>query len=742
MRKMRRKRDTQCLPDAARRGSTAEHGDDAGYFSSIGLPESVGWYVSAALYWIASMGVLTIERATHGSAVNDTVGILATITLALTPLLVLGARYMPHVKWGPYVRITLPFIILAIGAAAIGDALDSMILITMFPILAVAYLHEWKISLPYCLLAIGSQVWALGTFETSDDKWTRIVVLAGSLTAVTGGLIFAQQRVRKAADANLRLSVTDPLTGLANLRRLQSRLAHEIRRSSRDGSRIVLFAIDLDDFKIVNDRYSYELGDAVLRAVANALADTMHPGDLLVRRGGDEFAVLTLHTPDRNLKEFREEIAAAIVQARLTVCPEVNPQASVTYLEHRSDETTADFLRRLDDSLHETKLDAHPDRRAAEAAARQAGQNVEHVHVFSDGAELEDELSTGQARSQTVGRQARRADNRVAWNFIIASSLVPPALLGGAAWSGLATGLAGEALDVCIFGSVLCAAIAFYGRQRGLRLRWINLPLAGSLALITAAIWQAGDSRPALLELYAIQPPLAVYLLRRANALPYLGVSITLYTYFLIASSYENSAIRIVMFTGILTVLFLMLVRGQSAVREYSRVTAELSVVDPLTGVGNLRGLRRRVEDEIARCRLTGDGVALMVVDLDGFKFVNDRFSHSLGDAVLVESARAIAATVREDELVARRGGDEFAVVCSPEAHADVGALAERIAASVSEARARLTSGVPTGATVRYILWDGTEPADEFMRRADVELHDAKALRDGGANGPSNLLSA
>jgi diguanylate cyclase (GGDEF)-like protein len=175
-------------------------------------------------------------------------------------------------------------------------------------------------------------------------------------------------------------------------------------------------------------------------------------------------------------------------------------------------------------------------------------------------------------------------------------------------------------------------------------------------------------------------------------------------------------------------------------VLEFSRKTAELSVEDPLTGVGNLRALQRRVEDEIDRCRLTGDSLALMVVDLDGFKFVNDRFSHTLGDAVLVESANAIRSTVREDELVARRGGDEFAIVCTPESQSDIAVLAERVAEAIDDARSRLTTGVPTTATVRYILWDGDDDAAEFMRRADVELHDAKTSRDSGA--PAHAVGA
>lgn len=708
-------------------GAHAE--DQEGYFGGIGLPETVGWHVSAALYWIAGLTVLTIERATGGEAFSPVVGILATITLAIVPLLVLGARYLPTVWWGPYVRILLPLFILGLGAASVGDEIGALVLITMFPVLAVAYLHSAKIALPYCLFGIGNMVGALAIWDPYPGKWARIVVLGGALTAVTFGLIYAQRRLRRAATLNLRLSVTDHLTGLANLRRLQARLRHEIQRSARSGSRIVLFAIDLDDFKLVNDNFSYELGDRVLRAVAKSLGELMCPGDLLVRRGGDEFAVLTLETPDRDLDEFRREIADAIARARLTVCPEVNPQASVTYTRHRAGESAAAFLQRVDDNLHAAKLDAHPERRAEDA---KHGDVSAVRHIFGIETEEESPVSI-----RTVGGRgaARRGDHRAAWSFIAAGAIVPSALLATVAWTGLAPGLRGSALAACVLGSLAMMALSLIARQRRWPLRWLHIPLAVSTLLMTIAIADAGESKQALLELYAIQPPLAIYILSPINAAPYIVASCYFYSYFLLSSGFPNSVIRIMIFVGAMAVLCLMLMRGQRAAREYARSAAEMSVVDPLTGVGNLRGLHQRVEDEVDRCRLTGDGLALMVVDLDGFKHVNDRFSHTMGDSVLIETANAIRATVREDELVARRGGDEFAIVCSPDAHDDIAVLAERVAEAIHEARSRLTSGVPTTATVRYILWDGQEDAESFLRRADVELHDAKALRDSGAAG-------
>ncbi|MFY9487311.1 MAG: diguanylate cyclase [Solirubrobacterales bacterium] len=694
-----------------------------GRFGGIGLPESAGWYVSAALYWLGGLTVLIMERASGGEMVNQTVGILATAILACTPLLVLGGRYLPNVWWGPHLRIMLPMVILGVGAFVAGPSIGSLVLITMFPILAIAYLHEPRVSVPYAAVCVGYMLIALSVFSVEPSRDARVLVMGGAMIVVAGGLIYAQQRLRSAAALNHKLSVTDPLTGLANLRRLQDRLAREIQRSTRSGSQIVIYAIDLDDFKQVNDQFSYELGDAVLRAVGKSLAAEMQTGDLLVRRGGDEFAVLTIETEGRRLDQFADRISQAIERARFAVCPEVNPAASVTYLNHRDGESAEDFLRRVDDSLHESKLDAHPERRIAELAT---GKPVGPVELFS--ADMDNERAMpGQSSLAFAVRNTIKPDVRAEWLLTTGAIATPAILLAAAAVSGLAADLS---VAIVAAGIVVIAACAMFGLLAAYR-RWpralIHLPLAISTIAMTVAIEQSDQSRQALIELYAIQPPLVIYFLGLRAALPYAITSAGAYTYFLTSSDYPNATLRILLFAAAMAALCVMLVRGQRRVHEFSLNAAMLSIIDPLTGVANLRGLHRRIEDEVDRCRQTGDDMALMVVDLDGFKFVNDRYSHTVGDTVLIESARAMYAVVREDELVARRGGDEFAIVCVPSAHADMQALAQRVADSIAEARGRLTRGIPTGATVRYLYWDHTESADHFMRRADEELHYAKA---------------
>ena len=94
-----------------------------------------------------------------------------------------------------------------------------------------------------------------------------------------------------------RLSTTDPLTGLANRRRLRSAFADELNRAARYDTPLALLLVDLDRLKDINDRHGHADGDRALQLVAEALRRTCRATDLAARYGGDEFIVLAVNTP-------------------------------------------------------------------------------------------------------------------------------------------------------------------------------------------------------------------------------------------------------------------------------------------------------------------------------------------------------------------------------------------------------------------------------------------------------------
>jgi diguanylate cyclase (GGDEF)-like protein len=121
-----------------------------------------------------------------------------------------------------------------------------------------------------------------------------------------------QLRVKHMSDELRRLATIDVLTGVANRRRFDELLEGEWQRGMRSGDPLSLLMIDVDHFKLFNDRYGHPAGDSCLRSVAQALTGTSsRPGDLVARYGGEEFAVLLPQTA----REGAEHVARCILGA-------------------------------------------------------------------------------------------------------------------------------------------------------------------------------------------------------------------------------------------------------------------------------------------------------------------------------------------------------------------------------------------------------------------------------------------
>jgi diguanylate cyclase (GGDEF)-like protein len=156
-----------------------------------------------------------------------------------------------------------------------------------------------------------------------------------------------------------------------------------------------------------------------------------------------------------------------------------------------------------------------------------------------------------------------------------------------------------------------------------------------------------------------------------------------------------------------------------------------VALSDPLTGIANRRLLLSRAEYEIARHRRARHSFALVMLDLDGFKLLNDRFGHAAGDELLCDVAAALTQTMRAQDTVARLGGDEFCVLAPETDGPRTIPLARRIAETVREA----TAGIETlSASVGVAVFphDGVE-ASALLQAADERLLAAK--RERGTRG-------
>jgi diguanylate cyclase (GGDEF)-like protein len=114
-----------------------------------------------------------------------------------------------------------------------------------------------------------------------------------------------------------RQAITDELTQLANRRRFTETLAVEVRRAERFGDPLALILADLDDFKLINDRYGHQTGDEVLRRFADVLRENVRDFDLPVRYGGEEFAVLLPETGVEGAERLARRLQSALLRLRL-----------------------------------------------------------------------------------------------------------------------------------------------------------------------------------------------------------------------------------------------------------------------------------------------------------------------------------------------------------------------------------------------------------------------------------------
>lgn len=179
------------------------------------------------------------------------------------------------------------------------------------------------------------------------------------------------------------------------------------------------------------------------------------------------------------------------------------------------------------------------------------------------------------------------------------------------------------------------------------------------------------------------------------------------------------------LYVGAYVLAVLMLSIG-AVLMATDRLTTELQHLathDALTHTLNRRALLERFEDELARSQRTGRGPAIMMLDLDHFKTVNDTLGHQHGDAVLVHFVQRAQAVLRRGDRLGRYGGEEFMVLLPETGTQDAQTVAQRIHAAATSGHTldcRLSIGLTT--------WHGPQDTlDTMLARADKALYQAKA---------------
>jgi len=159
-----------------------------------------------------------------------------------------------------------------------------------------------------------------------------------------------------------------------------------------------------------------------------------------------------------------------------------------------------------------------------------------------------------------------------------------------------------------------------------------------------------------------------------------------------------------------------------------------LALHDPLTGLPNRSMLAIRASDAVTMYAERGGTLAVMVIDLDRFKLVNDTYGHTLGDELLKEVAPRLTRVVRSSDLVVRLGGDEFGIlIYDADAAFDVGALASRISAAWADPILLGSMATHTAASIGIaVATSPDDSAESLLRNADAAMYVAKRTNPGG----------
>jgi diguanylate cyclase (GGDEF)-like protein len=332
------------------------------------------------------------------------------------------------------------------------------------------------------------------------------------------------------------------------------------------------------------------------------------------------------------------------------------------------------------------------------------------------------------------------------WQFLIApalgtgvslaQTLVPPlypvasvVLLAAILFIALSPGTRGTPTHLVLAAVVLYLAIDVSYNVLPLWLDYGTVARIGPLIMLGNALIIAACLHPGRDELTRTGPRVKVL---HPSRVLFLGLALlTAPTLTLIADGLASNAVAVLLATALSNGF--VLTRFTIAVREQEKAQAELAHRarhDPLTGLAN----RSVLAAELQRDRPAGSGpVAVLYLDLDGFKQVNDAHGHEAGDLVLTTVAERLSAAVRGTDLVVRLGGDEFVLFCPGLPEPEAMRLAERVVLDVARPIPFRGGRLEVGASVGIAAYGPGGPAGErdVLRSADEAMYEAKRLGRG-----------
>jgi diguanylate cyclase (GGDEF)-like protein len=153
---------------------------------------------------------------------------------------------------------------------------------------------------------------------------------------------------------------------------------------------------------------------------------------------------------------------------------------------------------------------------------------------------------------------------------------------------------------------------------------------------------------------------------------------------------------------------------------------------DGLTGLANRRSFERSLEQALSYFRRYKRGGAVLMIDVNSFKSINDSLGHLAGDAILKDISRILEQYTRESDVVSRLGGDEFAIILQEVSPQQANEKAEEIARVIADTPTRYSGrDVYTSVSIGICHFDNRSTSSDVMHHADINMYDKKAEEKG-----------